>query len=87
MASRIIMTSRYSRSRGCSGQLFNGPISEHLFKPLILYTQTEARDLEACNLQLFSLEQSWEINLMPNMDKNKFDAARARKHASYAASK
>ena len=58
------MTSRYSRSRGCSG-LFNRPISEHLFKPLILYTQTEARDLEACDLQLFSLEQSWETNFMP----------------------
>ena len=39
----------------------------------------EARDLEACNLQLFSLE-------CPNMDKNKIEAGRAGKCASYVTS-
>ena len=48
---------------------------------------SEARDLEACNSHLFSLEQSrGDVGtpiLCPNMDKNKIEAARAEKCVSY----
>ena len=50
----------------------------------------EAHDLEACNLQLFCLEQSWEFldtNFMPKYGQNKIKAACAGKCTSYFTSK
>ena len=48
------------------------------------YSQSEAHDLEVCNLQLFFLEKRRDLRtltLCPNMDKNKIEAARAEKCA------